>query len=72
MLCNKADLVGKGEQFVLDGDPTEGAMFVAALKARLSKEQLQERFTIVKEFPFHSTRKMISVIIKDEAESILS
>ena len=27
----------------LDGDPTEGAMFVAALKAGLTREQLHER-----------------------------
>ena len=67
MLCNNADLVEKGDGFVLDGDPTEGAMFVAALKAGLTKEQLQDRFTIVKEFPFDSIRKMMSVIVKDEA-----
>ncbi len=67
MLCNNADLVEKGDRFVLDGDPTEGAMFVAALKAGLTKEQLQDRFTIVKEFPFDSIRKMMSVIVKDEA-----
>ena len=60
-------LVEKGDGFVLDGDPTEGAMFVAALKAGLTKEQLQDRFTIVKEFPFDSIRKMMSVIVKDEA-----
>lgn len=65
MLCNNANLVTKGEQVMLDGDPTEGAMLVAALKAGLSRDQLNERFTIVKEFPFDSTRKMMSVIVKD-------
>ncbi len=67
MLCNNADVMEKGNQFVLDGDPTEGAMFVAALKAGLTRGQLHERFTIVKEFPFDSIRKMMSVIVKDEA-----
>ena len=67
MLCNNADVMEKGDQFVLDGDPTEGAMFVAALKAGLTRGQLHERFTIVKEFPFDSIRKMMSVIVKDEA-----
>ena len=65
MLCNNANLVTKGKQVMLDGDPTEGAMLVAALKAGLSRDQLNERFTIVKEFPFDSTRKMMSVIVKD-------
>ena len=67
MLCNNADVMEKGNQFVLDGDPTEGAMLVAALKAGLTRGQLHERFTIVKEFPFDSIRKMMSVIVKDEA-----
>lgn len=67
MLCNNADLMEKGNQYVLDGDPTEGAMMVAALKAGLTKGQLHENFTIVKEFPFDSNRKMMSVIIKDKA-----
>lgn len=67
MLCNNADLMEKGNQVVLDGDPTEGAMLVAALKAGLTKRQLHESFTIVKEFPFDSSRKMMSVIVKDEA-----
>ena len=57
----------KGDQYVLDGDPTEGAMMVAALKAGLTKGRLHENFTIVKEFPFDSNRKMMSVIIKDKA-----
>lgn len=66
MLCNNANLIEKGDQFILDGDPTEGAMFVAALKAGLTIEHLYERFTIVKEFPFDSNRKMMSVIVKDD------
>lgn len=66
MLCNNANLKEKGDQYVLDGDPTEGAMFVAALKAGLTKGHLNERFTIVKEFPFDSNRKMMSVIVKDD------
>lgn len=66
MLCNNANLKEKGDQFVLDGDPTEGAMFVAALKAGLTKGHLNKRFTIVKEFPFDSNRKMMSVIVKDD------
>ena len=42
-------------------------MLVAALKAGLTRGQLHENFTIVKEFPFDSNRKMMSVIVKDDA-----
>ena len=44
MLCNNANLMEKGDQYVLDGDPTEGAMFVAALKAGLTKGQFVRTF----------------------------
>ncbi|WP_044337448.1 cation-translocating P-type ATPase [Rossellomorea aquimaris] len=66
MLCNHAELVTREEGFVVDGDPTEGALLVAGLKAGLSRESLQKKFTVVKEFPFDSTRKMMSIIVVDQ------
>ncbi|MFI8686331.1 cation-translocating P-type ATPase [Rossellomorea sp. NPDC077527] len=66
MLCNHAELVTREESFFVDGDPTEGALLVAGLKAGLSRESLQKKFTIVKEFPFDSTRKMMSIIAVDQ------
>ncbi|WP_226674284.1 cation-translocating P-type ATPase [Rossellomorea aquimaris] len=66
MLCNHAELVTREESFIVDGDPTEGALLVAGLKAGLSRESLQKKFTIVKEFPFDSTRKMMSIIAVDQ------
>ncbi|WP_201713744.1 cation-translocating P-type ATPase [Rossellomorea arthrocnemi] len=66
MLCNHAELVTREKSFFVDGDPTEGALLVAGLKAGLSREGLQKKFTIVKEFPFDSTRKMMSIIVVDQ------
>jgi P-type Ca2+ transporter type 2C len=66
MLCNHAELVTREGSFIVDGDPTEGALLVAGLKAGLSRESLQKKFTIVKEFPFDSTRKMMSIIVVDQ------
>ncbi|MDQ0206414.1 calcium-translocating P-type ATPase, SERCA-type [Alkalicoccobacillus murimartini] len=54
-------------RFVLDGDPTEGALVVAALKAGYSKEGLSKQYQVVQEFPFDSTRKMMSVVVKDRS-----
>jgi Ca2+-transporting ATPase len=65
MLCNHAELIQKKKDYTVDGDPTEGALLVAAMKAGYSREQLLNEFNIVQEFPFDSTRKMMSVIIKD-------
>jgi P-type Ca2+ transporter type 2C len=65
LLCNHAQLKAADKEFFIDGDPTEGALVVAAMKAGLSKELLSSQFEIVKEFPFDSERKMMSVVIKD-------
>ena len=66
LLCNHADLAVKDSKYVVDGDPTEGALLVSAMKAGLTRESIMNNFTIVKEFPFDSTRKMMSVVVKDE------
>ncbi|MDQ0230593.1 calcium-translocating P-type ATPase, SERCA-type [Metabacillus malikii] len=65
-LCNSAEIIEKNGEFHLDGDPTEGALLVAAMKAGFKKESLLNNFEIVEEFPFDSTRKMMSVIVKDK------
>lgn len=64
-LCNNASIVKKEKTYVLDGDPTEGALVAAAMKAGVSREALKEKFEIIHEFPFDSTRKMMSVIVRD-------
>jgi P-type Ca2+ transporter type 2C len=66
MLCNHADVLEKNGDYVVDGDPTEGALLVAAMKAGLTREGLLDQFQIVNEFPFDSQRKMMSIIIKDK------
>ncbi|CAG9619767.1 calcium-translocating P-type ATPase, SERCA-type [Sutcliffiella rhizosphaerae] len=65
LLCNNAEVKVKNKQYVLDGDPTEGALLVAAMKAGYTRESLIDDFQLVKEFPFDSERKMMSVIVKD-------
>ncbi len=65
LLCNNAELKPQKKNFILDGDPTEGAMVVSAMKAGLTRKRLLEQFTIEKEFPFDSNRKMMSVIVRD-------
>jgi len=65
-LCNNAELKMKDDQFVIDGDPTEGALLVSSMKAGMNKEILFKQFEIIQEFPFDSARKMMSVIVKDK------
>ncbi|MBP1913709.1 Ca2+-transporting ATPase [Lederbergia galactosidilyticus] len=66
VLCNHAELMRKDGKVIVDGDPTEGALLMSALKAEIHRDSLLKQFTIQKEYPFDSGRKMMSVIVKDE------
>jgi P-type Ca2+ transporter type 2C len=65
LLCNNAAISKRKKEYVLDGDPTEGALVVSALKANITRELLNNQFEIEKEFPFDSSRKMMTVIVRD-------
>src|SRR3954470_17534652 len=66
MLCNHSALAMKDNDYILDGDPTEGALLVSAMKAGFDRPKLLEEFTIINEFPFDSTRKMMSIHVQDK------
>ena len=68
MLCNDAVLVAPGElggEWTVAGDPTEGALIVAARKAGPPAEQIEARFERVAEVPFSSERKLMSTVHLD-------
>ena len=52
-------------RWTVQGDPTEGALIVAARKAGLEDEALDARFERVGEVPFSSERKLMSTIHTD-------
>ncbi|HIK44964.1 MAG TPA: cation-transporting P-type ATPase, partial [Leptolyngbyaceae cyanobacterium M65_K2018_010] len=45
------------------GDPTEAALIVAAAKAGLNVEELQQRYPRQREIPFDSRRRMMTVVL---------
>jgi len=62
--CNNASVrpAGDGSAWEVVGDPTEGALLVAALKAGLDETDAEGR-TIL-EIPFDSERKAMSVVVQ--------
>lgn len=64
-LCNNAELQLKRGKYVVDGDPTDGALVVAARKIGLNHLS-GDRYSIIKEIPFDSDRKRMSVVVEDE------
>ncbi len=49
----------------IKGDPTEGALMVAAFKAGIWKQELEKKLQRVGEFSFDSKRKRMTVIYED-------
>ncbi|MCW4036602.1 MAG: cation-transporting P-type ATPase [Candidatus Bathyarchaeota archaeon] len=60
-LCNDAYL-HEDASWSIFGDPTEGALVVAAAKAGLMLDNLKGRYPRIAEFTFDSTRKRMSTI----------
>jgi len=65
--CNNATIrpTGDGTTWQVVGDPTEGALVVAARKAGLGRDDTDE--PILLEKPFDSERKLMSVVVQRDA-----
>ncbi|HEX5830896.1 MAG TPA: cation-translocating P-type ATPase [Gemmatimonadaceae bacterium] len=63
--ANNAEVRTVHGRWTVQGDPTEGALLVAARKAGLRAETLDARFPRIGEVPFSSERKLMSTIHRD-------
>ena len=65
VVCNDAVLQKKKEDWVIMGDPTEGALLVVAGKAGLFRKEIDLNYLRIAEFPFDSERQRMSVIVSE-------
>ena len=63
--ANNATVEQRDGRWIVQGDPTEGALLVAARKAGLRADALEERLPRIGEVPFSSERKLMSTIHRD-------
>ena len=63
--ANNSVLQERDGRWQVQGDPTEGALVVAARKAGLSADALEARLERVGEVPFSSERKLMSTVHTD-------
>jgi Ca2+-transporting ATPase len=64
VLCNDAHLISTEGSWHIQGDPTEGALIIAAAKAKILQDQSNAEYPRVDEVPFSSERKMMTTIHK--------
>ena len=62
LLCNDAGLLVDGDKWRVKGDPTEGALIVAAAKAGFQMDDAQKQYPRVGEVPFSSERKRMTTV----------
>jgi P-type Ca2+ transporter type 2C len=62
VLCNGATLRQEEGTWRILGDPTEGALLVAAAKAELTIETLDSSYPFLGEVPFDPERKMMTIV----------
>ncbi len=62
VLCNDATVKTDGKRWTVEGDPTEGALVVAAMRGGLNVEGLRGEQPRLAEVPFTSERKMMSTL----------
>ncbi len=67
LLCNNSMLKEKEGQWIVEGNPSEGAIIVAAIKAGLEKNLKEENR--LSEIPFSSDRKYMATLHKVENDS---
>jgi len=67
--ANNAVLQDHDGRWTVQGDPTEGALIVAARKAGLADDALDARYERVDEVPFSSERKLMTTVHTDAEEN---
>ncbi len=84
VLCNDAVLRRKGQKWIIEGDPTEGALLVAAAKAGIDSHELLKQMPRLDAIPFESQHQYMAtlhpvpnsenkiVYLKGSVESVLS
>lgn len=71
VLCNDAELAQDGDRWRIHGDPTEGALVVAAAKAGLTTDELRGKHDRQDAIPFESERKYMATLHEVEDEQLL-
>ena len=71
LLCNEANIYEEEGQYKVDGDPTEGALIVAAMKAGLDPEEEKDRYPQLDIILFESERGYMATLHKHNDQKFI-
>jgi Ca2+-transporting ATPase len=66
LLCNESNIYEEEGHYEVDGDPTEGALIVSAMKAGLNQEGERESYPQIAIIPFESERGYMATLHRQE------
>lgn len=73
-VCSEADITGDEKyrnRWKIVGDPTEGALLVAAARGGLDIDAVRAGFKRQQTVPFDSNRKMMSVVVSGNGDTVM-
>jgi Ca2+-transporting ATPase len=62
LLCNDSSLTNENGHWHVQGDPTEGALIVSALKAEVNEQELMKRYPRLDTIPFESQHQYMATL----------
>lgn len=71
LLCNESNVYEKEGLYKVDGDPTEGALIVSAMKAGLNPEEEKRKNQQIAIIPFESERGYMATLHKHKVKNII-
>ena len=71
LLCNESDLYQENGNYKIDGDPTEGALIVSALKSGLDAEDERKQFPQKGIIPFESERGYMATLHEHDGRKLV-
>lgn len=70
-LCNDSRVYEKDEQWILEGEPTEGALLVLAAKGQVDLGKVNQECPRLKTIPFDSDKKFMATLNKVDGDDII-
>ncbi len=71
LLCNESDIYVEEDSYHVEGDPTEGALIISAMKAGLNPEEERDHYPQLEIIPFESDRGYMATLHRNGDRNLI-